>query len=351
MTGTDHPLRKDRGFTLAVCLPNYNHAAYLRQALDALLAQSLLPDRIWICDDASTDASPEILREYAAQNILIQVVRNPENRGMFFAVERFLAESREDFVCFCASDDFVLPGFLEKSVGLLMAHPEAGLCSGLSEIVAEDTGRRFVAMSPRPLDRPGYVSPQRAAEFLYREGGWFWGNATMYRRSCLASHGAPDPLLGGWWDGLLSMEVALCEGACFIPEALAVWRKAATGTMSAQSHGNLDAARRIFDRALFLLDTRLRDRITPAFRRRFVRRWLYDLATRQMADHPDRGTLVRLEGLVRTYDPTLARILPVLAALPPALCRTALAVLLRRHDVLPALLRRFRFRLRFPLNP
>ncbi len=60
------PLPADeRAPTLSVCMPNFNHAAYLKDALDALFAQSCAPFEIIFVDDASTDDSLEILNDYA----------------------------------------------------------------------------------------------------------------------------------------------------------------------------------------------------------------------------------------------------------------------------------------------
>ena len=48
---------------VAVVVPHYRQAQYLKACLDSLLAQTRLPDEIVVCDDASTDATGDIVLE------------------------------------------------------------------------------------------------------------------------------------------------------------------------------------------------------------------------------------------------------------------------------------------------
>ena len=49
---------------VSICTLSYNHEPYLRQALDSFLSQRDVPFEVIIHDDASTDGSAEIIREY-----------------------------------------------------------------------------------------------------------------------------------------------------------------------------------------------------------------------------------------------------------------------------------------------
>src|SRR5687768_17349654 len=52
---------------ISVAMTTYNGASYLREQLDSILAQTRMPDEVIVCDDRSTDATPELLREYSAR--------------------------------------------------------------------------------------------------------------------------------------------------------------------------------------------------------------------------------------------------------------------------------------------
>src|SRR5262245_38580271 len=60
--------------------PCRDEAAYMRQTLDSVIAQSVRPARWIIVDDGSTDDTPHILAEYAQRHDWITVVRRA-NRG------------------------------------------------------------------------------------------------------------------------------------------------------------------------------------------------------------------------------------------------------------------------------
>jgi biofilm PGA synthesis N-glycosyltransferase PgaC len=60
--------------------PCRNEADYMRQTLDSVIAQSILPGKWIIVDDGSTDATPEILREYSEKHNWIEIITR-ENRG------------------------------------------------------------------------------------------------------------------------------------------------------------------------------------------------------------------------------------------------------------------------------
>jgi hypothetical protein len=66
---------------LSVGLPVYNGQNYLSQSLDALLGQSYPDFELIISDNASTDATPEICRRYAATDSRIRYLRQPRNIG------------------------------------------------------------------------------------------------------------------------------------------------------------------------------------------------------------------------------------------------------------------------------
>ena len=102
----------------AVILPIYNQEKYLATALDSLLAQT---DSDWIAicvDDGSTDATPRILRDYAARDGRFKVVTKP-NGGVSSARNAGLDALREfpsvTSVAFLDPDDFYHPQCLEMA--------------------------------------------------------------------------------------------------------------------------------------------------------------------------------------------------------------------------------------------
>jgi len=103
------------------------------------------------------------------------------------------------------------------------------------------------------------------------------GNTTIYRTSYLVDLGGFDPSLHSFADGLACQVLALRHGACFIPEALAVWRLRADGFANSCMR---DAAvgRAICERATNLMTTRFGDVFLPSHVRRWRRRWLFGIS-------------------------------------------------------------------------
>ena len=113
---------------LSVVTANYNHAAFLAEALDALLRQSRPPDEIVVVDDASTDDSVEVVERIAAREPRVRLIRHETNLGPLRASNRGALESRGACIAFLAADDLTMPGYFKGSMACLQRFPRAGVC-------------------------------------------------------------------------------------------------------------------------------------------------------------------------------------------------------------------------------
>ena len=104
---------------LSVIVTSYNIQDYLRASLDSILAQSLRDIEIIVVDDGSSDASPDIIREYAARDPrivpVIRGVRSPG--GVATAANAGLDVATGTYVGFADGDDLYAPDMFEKLVG------------------------------------------------------------------------------------------------------------------------------------------------------------------------------------------------------------------------------------------
>jgi glycosyltransferase involved in cell wall biosynthesis len=137
-------------------MTTYNGAAHLREQLDSLAAQHLLPAELVIGDDGSTDDTPTILEEFAkAAPFPIHIHRNPERLGYRLNFLATASRCAERLISFCDQDDIWLPQNLSR-IAPCFADPEVFLAFHNSTIV--DAQRRpvspfyavpFPAVSPR----------------------------------------------------------------------------------------------------------------------------------------------------------------------------------------------------------
>jgi glycosyltransferase involved in cell wall biosynthesis len=118
---------------VSVVTPSYNHARFLRQRIETILAQTFTDFEWIIVDDASSDGSREILQELAARDGRVRFYANEQNLGMPTTVNRAIAESRGKYVYRAESDDACAPRLLERFVTVLEKNPCVGLvhCRGL----------------------------------------------------------------------------------------------------------------------------------------------------------------------------------------------------------------------------
>ena len=113
----------------SIVCTTYNHVRYIENAIRGFLSQDCtFPFEILIHDDASTDGTQQVIRQWQQQYpAVIRAVLQTENqfsRGVR-PFELLLAQARGDFVATCEGDDFwVDPAKLQRQVGFLQSNPE-----------------------------------------------------------------------------------------------------------------------------------------------------------------------------------------------------------------------------------
>ena len=98
----------------SILVPTYNHADYLAEALDSLLAQTVRDWEAIVVNDGSTDHTAEVLARYTAKDPRIKAFAQP-NGGTAAALNRALAEARGTWICWLSSDDI----FTASGISLL----------------------------------------------------------------------------------------------------------------------------------------------------------------------------------------------------------------------------------------
>src|SRR5687768_1203904 len=79
---------------VTICVPTYNRSAYLRESVASVLSQEFSDFEVLICDDASTDETPAVIRELCASDPRVSHTRHTQNVGSAQAVLKTLARAR-----------------------------------------------------------------------------------------------------------------------------------------------------------------------------------------------------------------------------------------------------------------
>jgi glycosyltransferase involved in cell wall biosynthesis len=118
----------------------YNGENYLALALESILAQTFQDFELIICDNASTDRTEEIARQYAQRDQRIRYHRNETNIGGARNHNLVIELARGRYVKLAAHDDLIAPTFLEECVAQMEQHPEAVICF-TGTIVIDEEGK------------------------------------------------------------------------------------------------------------------------------------------------------------------------------------------------------------------
>jgi glycosyltransferase involved in cell wall biosynthesis len=140
---------------VSVAVLTYGHARFIRQTLDAALAQRTnFPFEIVIADDASTDGTGEIALEYAARHPdRVRVLPRDKWLGSVVNCDRMYRACRGEYIAMCEGDDYwTHPDKLQRQVDWLDAHPETVLCYHRVEAFDDASGEVKFEL-PHPADR------------------------------------------------------------------------------------------------------------------------------------------------------------------------------------------------------
>lgn len=211
--------------TFGIVLANYNDAKYLRTSLPAMLNQTRPLDEIVIVDDGSSDDSVEYIQSLMADHPQIRLLVNEQNSGVIYSVNRALYEARADYVNWAASDDKVLPEFVEKSAAVLEHHPKSAI--NISELAVFSTNdeeffpKRNEAFVFNLSGAPAYMTAGEAQAWHDSHILWISGNTTFLRREALVAMGGYRQKLEWHADWLVGVVFALRYGIGVVPEVLA----------------------------------------------------------------------------------------------------------------------------------
>jgi len=198
-----HPPRDRQGSSQAinesplvsVIIPNYNHARYLPQAIDSVLAQDYPHYEIIVVDDGSTDDSRTVAARYQDR---IEYIWQ-KNRGLSAARNTGLQTARGDLIGLLDADDLYEPDFLSTMVDILQTAPE---------FEAVYCGYQFVDEQNRALfqQETRAIPPAQLYPALI-EGNFLVPESMLARRHCYEAVGPFDESLRACedWDIWLKM--------------------------------------------------------------------------------------------------------------------------------------------------
>jgi glycosyltransferase involved in cell wall biosynthesis len=140
---------------VSLSLPVRNGEEYLSQAIQSILDQTYADFELIITDNASTDATEDICREYASRDPRIRYVRSPRDQGAAANFNLGFSLSSGEYFKWCAHDDLISPTYIAECVEALDANRAVVLAYGdLTGIDENGDSTGYVEPHMPDLDRP-----------------------------------------------------------------------------------------------------------------------------------------------------------------------------------------------------
>ena len=104
---------------ISIGIPVYNGEKFIRKCIESILQQTNRNFELIISDNASTDSSPEICKEFLNKDNRITFVRQNKNMGRLWNFHFLVTKAVGEYFVWVPVDTFLLPEFLERNIAVL----------------------------------------------------------------------------------------------------------------------------------------------------------------------------------------------------------------------------------------
>ena len=195
---------------ISVVMPVYNALPFLDESIRSILNQTLSDFEFVILDDASTDGSVELLREWARRDQRIQLHESNRRLGLSGSSNAVVAKACAPIVARMDADDIAHPDRLRRQWNIIESHKDiavvGSLCNGI-----DASGREV-----RPRDRWRLV--RRSVYIPFPHG------SAMFRREVFDQVGGYSEHAAGGEDQDLFSRMAACGRVVTLPDVLYGYR-------------------------------------------------------------------------------------------------------------------------------
>ena len=200
---------------VSIGMPTRNGESFIRQALDSLLAQEYDHVELIISDNASTDNTGTICREYEKRDPRVSYARNEVDVGAAQNFNSVFGRSTGKYFMWAGDHDVWEPSFISRCVAALEENPEAALAYPRASVI--DVTGKVLRLTPCSSDSRGMRPFRRYMQFL-RRFRWCTPIYGLMRRSILVT----TPLFEGTAapDRVLLGELCLKGPFVHVPETL-----------------------------------------------------------------------------------------------------------------------------------
>lgn len=208
---------------VSIICNTYNHERYIKDALDGFLNQKTnFPFEVLIHDDASTDRTQEIIKEYAEKYPeIIKPILQTQNQyslGKSPSYHYQLPRAQGKYIAFCEGDDFWIdPDKLQKQVDALEQYTNLDICAHAHKRMNAETGEII-----KIIKKSDQIKLFSTADVI-KGGGGFVASASILYRKALADNMPPFRKMM-MLDYTMQIQGALRGGMLYLPDVMSVYR-------------------------------------------------------------------------------------------------------------------------------
>lgn len=224
---------------VSICIPTYNMAQFVGLAVQSVVEQTYTDFEVVVCDNASTDDTTEVLRQFSDPRL--KIYRNSENIGAVRNFNLLIERATGEWVKFLEADDLLDPTCLEVCMQMVQQDPEVDAVSvGRTRIYSD--GTPFMREVHRTTEIVSGSVVRRRVHLRHNEFGT--PTDVIVRRSLLEAVGGFDPEYGQYlndWDLWLKCQERARKIA-FVAQSLVHVRSHAgqIGAVGAKSNTDID---------------------------------------------------------------------------------------------------------------
>ena len=203
-------------------------------------------------DDASTDKTPEIIKEYAEKypdiiKPIYQTVNQYSQKISISATFQY-PRAKGKYIAICEGDDYWTDEMkLQKQFDALEAHPEVDMCTHGALMINDRTGKIKQNISPKDFDT---IIPME--EVILGGGGFVATNSHFFRKDILKNQPKFRKALA--FDYTMQMYGAMRGGMLYLKDTMSVYRSLTSGSWTVRNVGKFKAIAEKIENALLILD-------------------------------------------------------------------------------------------------
>lgn len=139
---------------ISVLMGTHNGSRFISAAIRSIQAQTCKDWELIICDDGSTDNTPEILADFVKHDQRIRLLKNKQKSGLSFTLNRCLAQAQAPFIARMDDDDRCHPQRFASQLAAMQTHPEISIvgCQAYLFNAHKIYGQRTVPEFPTAKD-------------------------------------------------------------------------------------------------------------------------------------------------------------------------------------------------------